>query len=197
MKKLLASLLMLATFGAQASSLAISNSTHINSFIGYNGQPASVTGTYTTGDLGTLVALTGGVFSATYLGQESGYVNQFKFLDINGITLTENDALGKTISMDVNAGVVGFKFWDSQGAYVQNGGPNSSVWASFAILAAQCNTYGCFDYVLGFNDGYTGDADYDDFVVGVNLAPVPLPAAGWMFLSALVGFVSMSNRRKV
>jgi len=194
--------LLLAPLGAHASSLSIVGGTPIT-FSGYNGQPASVTGTYTSGSLGTLVALAGGTFSATYLGQESGYFNQFRFLEVQGLKLTELDALGKTISMQVGAGVLGFKFWDSKGAVVKNGvdpktdSSTKNDFASFAILAGQCNNYGCFDYILGFNDGYKFDADYDDFVVGVNLSPVPLPAAVWLFGSALIGFMFVSNRRRV
>lgn len=187
--------LLLVSLGVQASSLSISSGSPIT-FSGYNGQPASVTGTYTSGSLGTLVALTGGTFSATYLGQESGYDNKFKFLDIAGLKLTEGDALGKTISMVVGAGVLDFKFWDNHGGYVINGGWISG-YSSFAILAGQSNAYGNFDYILGFNDGYSGDADFDDFVVGVNLSPVPLPAAVWLFGSALIGFMFVSNRRRV
>ena len=195
-KKILAIVaLLLVPVGAQASSLAISGGTAIT-FAGYNGQPASVTGTYTSGHLGTLIALAGGTFSATYLGQESGYLNQFKFLEVGGLKLTELDALGKTISMQVDAGVLGFKFKDNHGGEVINGGV-SSGYSSFAILAGQSNAYGNFDYILGFNDSFGGDADYDDFVVGVRLSPVPLPAAVWLFGSALVGFMFVSNRRRV
>lgn len=35
------------------------------------------------------------------------------------------------------------------------------------------------------------------FIAGPEVAPVPLPAAAWLFGSALLGFVSLSNRRKV
>lgn len=194
--------LLLVSLGAHASSLSIAGGTPIT-FTGYNGQPASVTGTYTSGQLGTLVALAGGTFSATYLGQESGYFNQFKFLEVQGLKLTELDALGKTISKQVGAGVLGFKFWDSKGAVVKNGvdpktdSSTKNDYASFAILGGKCTNYGCFDYILGFNDGYKFDADYDDFVVGVRLSPVPLPAAAWLFGSALIGFMFVSNRRRV
>lgn len=197
MKKLVAAVMLsVACAASWASSLTVAGATAV-SFSDYNGQPASVTGAYTSGQLGALVANSAGVFSATYLGQESGYDNSFKFLDLLGQKLTEADALGKTITMNVNAGALGFKFSDSMGVDVTNG-VAAPAWASFAILNGKCiNSYGCFDYILGFNDSYTGDADYDDFVVGVKLSPVPLPAAVWLFGSALLGFVTLSNRRKV
>jgi len=58
-----------------------------------------------------------------------------------------------------------------------------------------------FQYLLGFNDSWAGDKDFDDLVVGVNFtpspAPIPLPAAAWLFGSVLFGFISLSNRRRV
>jgi hypothetical protein len=54
--------------------------------------------------------------------------------------------------------------------------------------------------LLGFNDSYTGDADYDDFVVGVNFvsAPVPEPETYAMLLAglALIGFSARHRRSK-
>jgi len=50
---------------------------------------------------------------------------------------------------------------------------------------------------LGFNDSYRGDADYDDFVVGVNFvaAPVPEPQTYAMLLAGL-GLIGFSARRR-
>lgn len=209
-KKLLAvATLLLVSLGAHASSLSIVGGTPIT-FSGYNPSP-NITGTYTSGYTGQLNALAAGVFSATYLGQESGYRNGFSFEDgwfrlgraLNPsssayqVSLNEYSAIGSTIYTDVDAGVLDFWFRDSKGGWVGNDGSFYKK-ASFAILAGQCITsYGCFDYILGFNDSYIGDADYDDFVVGVNLSPVPLPAAVWLFGSALIGFMFVSNRRRV
>lgn len=201
--------LVLAPIGVHASSLSIVGGTPIT-FSGYNPSP-NITGTYTSGFSGQLNALAAGVFSATYLGQESGYRNGFSFEDgwfrlgraLNPsssayqVSLNEYSAIGSTIYTDVDAGILDFWFRDSKGGWVGNDG-FSYKHASFAILAGKCiTTYGCFDYILGFNDSYIGDADYDDFVVGVNLSPVPLPAAVWLFGSALIGFMFVSNRRRV
>lgn len=205
MKKFFAAtVLLLASVGVAASSLAVVGGTAV-SFAGYDGQPKTVTGAYNSGQLGTLSANSAGKFSVTYLGQESGYVDGFKFLKVAGTNaLYESNALGTTISMDVQPGVLNFEFWDSKKAIVINGidpkTDSSSLnnYASFAVLAGRnLGKYGNFDYILGFNDGFKGDADYDDFVVGVKLSPVPLPAAAWLFASALFGFVTVSNRRRV
>lgn len=41
------------------------------------------------------------------------------------------------------------------------------------------------------------DEETSHQIAGPGVSPVPLPAAAWLFGSALLGFVSLSNRRKV
>ena len=50
--------------------------------------------------------------------------------------------------------------------------------------------------MLGFNDGAPVDADYDDMVVGLNVAPVPEPQTYMLLLAGLgaVGFISRRRR---
>jgi len=198
MKKVIASVVLsIASLAAWGSSLSVINGSTVN-FTGYNGQPASITGAYSTGQLGALSADVAGKLEVTYLGQESGYINNFWFLPQSNGGLAETNLPGKTISMNINPGVIGFEFTDNHSALVINGNGSNTGWASFAILAGKTiNPYGAFDYILGFNDGYIGDADFDDFVVGVRLSPVPLPAAAWLFGSALLGFIGVSTRRRV
>lgn len=61
--------------------------------------------------------------------------------------------------------------------------PNASGWMFAAHM--QCQGGEC-DAVLGQSS---------HFVAGP--APVPLPAAAWLFGSALLGFVTVSNRRRI
>lgn len=53
------------------------------------------------------------------------------------------------------------------------------------------------DYIVSFEDlSGLGDQDFDDMVVGVHdVKAVPLPAAVWMFGSALMGFLGLSRRK--
>ncbi|HEX8988522.1 MAG TPA: hypothetical protein VF816_11215 [Rhodocyclaceae bacterium] len=219
MKKLLPVILsFLAPFAAFANTLTVdAGELSVSSpwaviFQNYNGVPAQYTGIYKTGLIGTVNADEDGIFSATYLGSEASDNNRFSFTTPGGASLTKQDAVGKTISASVKAGVVGFQFIDSTAndAAIVINGKRAPNYASFAILDSNKSvTIGTntmkFDYILGFNDGYRGDADFDDFVVGVKLkssspqppAPVPLPAAAWLFGSAVIGFVAVSNRRKV
>jgi PEP-CTERM motif len=180
----------------QAGTLEISNSNPVN-FNNFDGQPLSITGAENSGLWGSLFTTSAGVFSVTYLGNESGYVNNFS-LDSAGGTLLESDSLGRKISKFVDSGTVGFSFSDnaSSGHTFRNGGGQHNSFG-FAILKGQTNRYGSFDYILGFNDSYSGDADYDDFVVGVNFNSVPVPEPEtYAMLFAGIGLIGLSARRR-
>jgi PEP-CTERM motif len=184
--------------GAQAASgISILNQTPIPTFTGYNGEPATVTGTLNTGSFGALAVNTAGTFYVTYLGQESGYVNRF---NLNGAgSLLESNPLGTTISTSVSAGTLQFSFADnSGGGHTFTNGTAQTPVLGFAIVQGQTNHYGTFDYVLGFNDSYAGDADYDDFVVGVRFVPtaVPEPETYSLLLAGLGALGLVARRRR-
>lgn len=190
-----AAALFLTAGVAQASNLSIAGATPI-SFFGFNGQPSTFTGGYSSGFLGTLVANEPIRISFTYLGSESGYNNSFAFL---GNALTEFNTPGDTTaSVLVGAGTVSFSFSDDQGGLVTNGDAEKPA-IGFAVLNGNLTPvsgpdFGPFDYVLGFNDSSTGDADYDDFVVGVKISAVPLPAS-LPLMAAAVGLFTIARRR--
>jgi len=179
---------------AQAGTLEVLNSSVIT-FNNYDGQPETITGAESSGLWGYLSATSAGKFIATYLGNESAYVDKFSF-GIGG-TLLESNSLGQTISMSTGPGTVGFSFSDnSGGGHTFSNGQNQTIPLGFAIMKGQTNTYGTFDYILGFNDSYTGDSDYDDFVVGVKfVSAVPEPRTYAMLLIGL-GLVGFSARRR-
>ncbi len=181
--------------GTQASALEIQNSSAVN-FSGYNGQPHSVTGAQSTGFWGSLSTNSAGNFSATYLGNESGYVNSFSFG--SGGSLQESNSLGDTISMSVGTGLVDFSFSDNSGSgHTFANGDQQALPFGFVVLEGQTNQYGTFDYLLGFNDSYIGDGDYDDFVVGVNfVSAVPEPETYAMLLAGLGLLSFVAHRRK-
>ncbi len=204
---------------AMASGLYVDIQKSVSFSGNYNPAPIGVTADYDSlagknAWFGTIMATAPGTVTATYLGQESGYVNSYS-LDFFSNMLFESNAVGTTVSADVTSAVtpfaLDFSFNTRSGTNyfekVSNGQIFSVTSPSFAILGdylkSQTATINgqkrTFDYILGFNDSWTGDADFDDFVVGINFAPtpVPLPAAAWLFGSALLGFVTLSNRRKV
>lgn len=197
MKRIILSMLLALACGvANSANLDVVNASTVT-FSNYDGQPLSVTGVENHGLWGTLVTTSAGTFTATYLGNESGYVDSFSFGFGNG-SLLESSNLGATASQAVGAGKVDFSFSDSAGSgHTFRNGDQQQKTFGFAILNGQTNRYGTFDYILGFNDSYSGDADYDDFVVGVRFvaAPVPEPETYAMMIAGL-GLFGVSLRRR-
>lgn len=204
MKRIALGILLASLFGvaqADTTSLVVHNGSSVN-FSNYSGQPLTVTGMQNTGSWGSLFANEAGTFFATYLGNESGFPDNFTFGFGNG-NLLETNALGTTISQNVTgAGTVAFSFGDKDNGGVSHlfsNGQAQTLPLGFVIMNGQENGYGKFDYLLGFNDSATSDAglaDYDDFVVGVNfVAAVPEPETYAMLLAGL-GLLGMSVRRR-
>lgn len=190
--RLLVGLGLIFSGGLAQAQLTVTGSSFL-SWSGYNGQPALETGILSSGARGTLSALAPGTATFTYLGNESGYTNAFNF-SLGSLHLYESSAVGSTISGLVGAGALDFSFSTLAPAGTFSNGSTRIAYVS----GVSTTSYGTFDYVLGFNDSYTGDADFDDFVVGVNFAtPVPEPETYAMLLAglALLGFTA--RRRKL
>jgi hypothetical protein len=57
---------------------------------------------------------------------------------------------------------------------------------------AQGTQFGAHDAILAYEDLVHGDNDFQDFVVLVRgVEPIPLPAAGWLMLSAFTGLLRL------
>jgi len=197
MKRIAFGLLLSTLLGTAHAGILSINTPVAKTFTGYNGQPETITGPESSGFWGSLVTDSAGTFSATYLGNESAFVDKFT-LNIAG-SLLEANALGTTISTLVSSGLVDFSFADNSGAghTFANGQAQTPV-LGFMIMPGQTNELGTFDYILGFNDSSTGDADYDDFVVGVKFvtAAVPEPETYAMMLAGIGMMGFMARRRK-
>lgn len=200
-RHLLALGLAMATTAASAQ-LSVSGGTDI-SFGGYNGTPATFTGTLNSGTRnGLLDSGIGGALTVTFLGKDDAWhTNTLSFGDlvINNMTT----AVGSSYTIDVAAGALDFLFTDTtDGDVVPNGGP-SSAYATYVVTAgsevAEGNpAFGKYDFILGFNDGHIYDADYDDLVVGLSLVPIPEPETYALMLAGLgaVGFMARRRRRQ-
>lgn len=208
MKKLLIAAALLAASAAQAQ-LSYSGGSFAT-FAHYNpagtGDGSNVdTSAQSTGWLDpTLSTGAGGMLTATYLGEAAGHDNSFWVNAAQHFT-NSGSSVGSSVSMAVAAGTLNWFFKDlSDGTMASNGG-SGSPHGSFVILGTQPQRGGAFvpytkgglyTYVLGFNDSAKVDADYDDHVVGLTLAPVPEPGTYAMMLAGLAAMGLIARRRR-
>jgi hypothetical protein len=216
MKKLLLACLLCAPLFASANTLQFNAIGSNFKFNDYNLSP-NTTGNRNVGQFGSfsINGTGGGTFSATYLGDESGYDNRYiQNLSLGNQVLNEN-TLGKTVSANISGpGLIDFGFYSTglSNSAFDNGDIASRILGFVvlkeyvgrgqSVLNAGYNnntSFGLFDFLIGFNDKYTGDADYDDYVIGIKYTPnaVPSPSALPLMATAIGLFGFAANRRRV
>jgi hypothetical protein len=211
MKKLLLGLLLATPLFASANSLVFTPNGGNFAIAGYDLSP-NTTGNRNVGQWGSfsIAGAGGGTFSATYLGDESGFNNNYRQSLSLGFQVMDESNFGRTLTAQVfGPGLLSFGFATSgpsgySGVFLN--GDTATNPLGFAVLKElngtgyyNNTTLGLFDYLIGFNDFYRGDADYDDYVVGINYTPnaVPLPSALPLMLTAIGLFGLGANRRRV
>ena len=155
--------------------------------------------------LGTVTSAYG-MITFTYLGQESGFTDSLGMQIAPFSSLLETDVVGKSVSASFGPGVVPFSFFDSNGGSAKNGGPwsgNNSIGlvaTNFVVTnvptGSMLSLGQTFDLVIGYNDSGLAHDDWDDFVVGINFAPIPEPETYALMLAGLgvMGFVARRRR---
>jgi hypothetical protein len=150
-----------------------------------------------------------GTLSVTFLGKEAGHTNLFGVYGTTTLEMLNNLAAGTMQNVGVGAGALPFRFLDqNDSTSVSNGGnAPSSAQGSYVIFGTRAQngdwsalkSYGggSYDLIIGFNDGAKVDADYDDHVLGLTLAPVPEPGTYAMMLAglAVMGFIARRRQR--
>jgi hypothetical protein len=201
MKRILAAAALAAfALGAQAQ-LSFSGGSNIT-FSNYD--PSGPTNPQSEGRLNGIVNSAGpAVMTATFLGKEAGDTNTYTF-DFAGGTLVNTGAIGSSISGPVGSGPLTFVFADTTTATSVGNGGSSGAFTSYVILGTYDDVgaftpytaSGQYALILGFNDGAPVDGDYDDMVVGLNVAAVPEPETYALLLAGLgaIGFISRRRR---
>lgn len=125
----------------------------------------------------------------TFLGSEADETNDFEVGGF-GTVFDQSNSVGDSAAFDLAGGLVSFLFNTSAaGGAAANGSPfGAGLSIAFAAL-------GDGSFIALFGDG-AGDSDRDDFAVKIAVSAVPLPAAVWLFLSAILGLVSFTRIRR-
>jgi hypothetical protein len=135
----------------------------------------------------------------TYLGFEAGFTNSAVAI---GSTIFKNKGTGASAFGAIWSGVMGpglldFSFLSDKGGEIANDGGVTGVSMPKNIGIAYSLISTTSAIVLFDDSGAGPDADYDDLGLRIDVAPIPVPAAGLLLAGALAGLGFAARRRAV
>jgi hypothetical protein len=162
---------------------------------GGNGTTLQPAGLYTSGYTGMLSSTLATDVAFTFLGKVAGFTNNLT--GYAGGVAMDDSTVGSTVIVSGVNGRVGFGFVTTVGNYgnILNGESNAAFTGMAYLDAALWNgVHGTdFDFLIGYNDPFNGNDDYDDYVVGVKAVPVP---AALPLMASALGMFGIARRRK-
>jgi len=146
---------------------------------------------YESGNINTVSMTTGSPDSTTFSTASHSNFGAWKDIDFDSDKLYFEDSNGPyNVELD--------PFSPSNSAYFKVFQLTSDS-NLLAYLGSNALTLEAGTLIVGFNDNglSLGDGDYDDIIVAMkSVSPVPVPAAVWLFGSALLGLVGMHRRKR-
>jgi hypothetical protein len=159
--------------------------------------PGIVTGTpiteYGPSDTGGLSVSDPASLRFEFLGKDAGYTNTFGVTGLGTLFSTATATVGDATSAAVGSGIVPLFFHTSGGSATAAFDDPNSIPSPLSIAFADLHDG---SFLALFNDGGGGDKDFNDMIVRVSVSAVPLPAAAWLLISAVLGLVSFSRIRR-
>ncbi|MBK1645937.1 hypothetical protein CKO25_15025 [Thiocapsa imhoffii] len=178
--------------------------------------PDSPAWNFSNGWVGANVNWTGaqpsGGWSFEYLGKQASWNNLFQFTDGAGgwTTIFANRDFSSTTATQIEAGGIvasspvtdfGFRFLTNANSSDKPRDISGSITNTTNAINTATSSVNFFatieeggSLILWLDDG-AGGPDFDFSDMGIRITAVPIPAAGWLFGSALLGVILAARRR--